>query len=78
MVHCGCSAVCICGYKHRTDAVMKSFQLIYLFRYYSEEWQVRLYSYQAVSEIEGMADVVCLFLQSLLQFVVLFTAIYLI
>ena len=77
MVHCGCSAVCICSYKHRTDAVMKSFQLIYLFWYYSEQLQAQLYSYQAVSEIEGMADIACLFLQSLLQFVVLFTAIYL-
>lgn len=50
MVHCGCSAVCICSYKHRTDAVMKSFQLICLILF----WGVAsptIFSYQAVSEI---------------------------
>lgn len=45
MVHWGCSAVCRYSYKHRTDAVMKSFQLIYLFEYYSEELQVWLHSH---------------------------------
>lgn len=45
MVHWGYSAACIYSYKHRTDAVVKSFQLMYLFEYYSEELQVQLYSH---------------------------------
>lgn len=45
MVHWGCSAVCRYSYKHRTDAVMKSFQLVYLFEYYSEELHVWLHSH---------------------------------
>lgn len=45
MVHWGYSAACIYSYKHRTDAVVKSFQLMYLFENYSEELQVQLYSH---------------------------------